>query len=49
VLLACTVYSVLHSEITHVHVHFFFLLRMTDARTSQNIDLSSWDTLYKRK
>jgi hypothetical protein len=24
---------------------FFFLLRMTDTMTSQNIDLSSWDTL----
>ena len=23
-----------------------FLLRMTDTVTSQNIDLSSWDTLY---
>jgi hypothetical protein len=27
---------------THVHIHF--LLRMTDTMTSQNIDLSSWDT-----
>ena len=24
-----------------------FLLRMTDTMTSQNIDFSSWDTLYK--
>jgi hypothetical protein len=24
-----------------------FLLRMTDTMTSQNIALSSWDTLYK--
>jgi hypothetical protein len=23
-----------------------FLLRMTDTMTSQNVDLSSWDTLY---
>jgi hypothetical protein len=26
-----------------------FLLRMTDTMTSQNIDLSSWDTLYINK
>jgi hypothetical protein len=26
-----------------------FLLRMTDTITSQNIYLSSWDTLYKKK
>jgi len=25
---------------------FIFLLRMTDTMNSQNIDLSSWDTLY---
>jgi hypothetical protein len=30
--------------IGHVHIKFF-LLRMTDTMTSQNIDLSSWDTL----
>jgi hypothetical protein len=30
---------------THVHIHFF-LLRINDTMTSQNIDLSSWDTLY---
>jgi hypothetical protein len=30
---------------THIHINFF--LRMTDTMTSQNIDLSSWDTLYK--
>jgi hypothetical protein len=24
-----------------------FLIRMTDTMTSQNIDLSSWDTLYR--
>jgi hypothetical protein len=29
---------------THVHTNFF--LRMTDTMTSQNIDPSSWDTLY---
>jgi hypothetical protein len=27
-------------------VHIIFSLRMTDTMTSQNIDLSSWDTLY---
>jgi hypothetical protein len=31
------------------HVHINFLLRITDTMTSQNIDRSSWDTLYKRK
>jgi hypothetical protein len=41
----------LYSEIAlsrnRVHVHFFFfLLRMADTMTSQNIDLSSWDILY---
>jgi hypothetical protein len=30
---------------THVHIHFFFL-RMADTVTSQNTELSSWDTLY---
>jgi hypothetical protein len=30
---------------THVHSNFF--LRMTDTMTSQNIDLSPWDTLYR--
>jgi hypothetical protein len=29
---------------THVHTNIFF--RMTDTMTAQNIDLSSWDTLY---
>jgi hypothetical protein len=30
-----------------VHTYIYtFLLRMTDTVTSQNIDLSSWDTLY---
>jgi hypothetical protein len=28
----------------YVHIHFLF--RMTDIVTSQNIDLSSWGTLY---
>jgi hypothetical protein len=28
------------------HVHICFLSRMTDTMTSQNIDLSFWDTLY---
>ena len=28
------------------HVHIKFLLRMTDTMTSQNIDISFWDTLY---
>jgi hypothetical protein len=32
---------------THVYIYIhFFLLRMTDTMTSQNIDPSSWDTLY---
>jgi hypothetical protein len=53
VLLVCTVYSVLYSEITlsqkpfgigHMYI-YSFLLRMTDDMT-QSIDLSSWDTLY---
>jgi hypothetical protein len=48
-LLVCTVYSVLYSEIAlsrkpfgiaHMYIHTF-LLRMTDTVTSQNIDLSS--------
>jgi hypothetical protein len=30
---------------THVHINFY--LRMTDTMTSQNIDLFSWDILYK--
>jgi hypothetical protein len=28
---------------------YTFLLRMTDTMTSQNTDLSSWATLYKKK
>jgi hypothetical protein len=57
VLLVCTVYSGLYSEIAlprkpfgighHVHIHF--LLRMADTMSSQNIDPSSWDTLYSAK
>jgi hypothetical protein len=57
VLLVCTVYSVLYSEIAlsrkplgigHVYI-YTFLLRMTDTMTSQNVDFTSWDTLYKYK
>jgi hypothetical protein len=33
--------------IRHMYAHTF-LLRMTDTMASQNIDLSSWDILYKR-
>jgi hypothetical protein len=53
VLLVCTVYSVVYSEITvsrkpfgigHTYV-YTFLLRMTDTVTSHNIDLFSWGTL----
>jgi hypothetical protein len=55
VLLVCTVYSVLYSEITlsrkmfaigHTYI-YTLLLRVTDTVTSQNIDLSLWDILYK--
>jgi hypothetical protein len=54
VLLVCAVYSVLYGEIAlsrkpfgigHMYMHTF-LLRMTDTIISQDIDLSSWDTLY---
>jgi hypothetical protein len=55
VLLVCAVYStVLYSEIAlsrkpfgigHMYI-YTLLLRMTDTVTSQNIDRSSWDTLY---
>jgi hypothetical protein len=57
VLLICTVYSVLYSEIAlsrkqfgigHMYI-YIFLFRMTDTVTSRNIDLSSWDTLYNVK
>jgi hypothetical protein len=34
--------------IRHMHI-YTFLLRMTDTMPSQNIDLSSWDTLYIRQ
>jgi hypothetical protein len=49
VLLVCTVYSVLYSEIAlsrkpfgigHMHI-YTFLLRMTDTMTSRNIDLTA--------
>jgi hypothetical protein len=30
----------------YIYIHFIFLLRMTDTMTSQNIELSSWVTLY---
>jgi hypothetical protein len=51
VLLVCTVYSGLYSEIAvsrkpfrigHMYI-YTFLFRMTDTMTSQNIDVSSWD------
>jgi hypothetical protein len=54
VLLVCTGYSVLYSEIAlsrkpfgveHMYI-YTLLLRMTDALISQNIDFSTWDTLY---
>jgi hypothetical protein len=54
VLLVCTVYSVLYSEVAlsrkpfgieHMYI-YTLLLRMTDPVISQNIYLSSWDTLY---
>jgi hypothetical protein len=54
VLLVCTVYSGLYSEIAlsrkpfgtgHMYIHTV-LLRMADTMTSQNTDLSSLDTLY---
>jgi hypothetical protein len=54
VLLVCTVYSVLYSEIAvsqkpfrigHMYI-YTFLHMMTDTVTSKNVDLSSWDTLY---
>jgi hypothetical protein len=31
--------------IGHMYIHTF-LLTMTDTMASQNIDISSWDTLY---
>jgi hypothetical protein len=59
VLLFCTVYTynVLYSEIAlsrkpfgigHMHI-YTILLTMTDIITSQSIDISSSDTLYKGK
>jgi hypothetical protein len=53
-LLVCTVYSVLYSEmavsrtpfgIGHMYMYTFLLI-ITDTMTSKNTDLSSWDTLY---
>jgi hypothetical protein len=53
-LLVCTVYSVLYSEIAlfrkpfgigHMYI-YIFLLRMTDTVTSHNIDVSSLGILY---
>jgi hypothetical protein len=50
-------YSELYSEVAlsrkpfgigHTYI-YTFLLRMTDTVTSQNIDVSSCDTLYKRR
>jgi hypothetical protein len=47
-------YSVLYSEIAlsqkpfgiiHMYIYIFLLI-MTDTMTSQNNDVSSWDTLY---
>jgi hypothetical protein len=32
-----------YGEWMYIYIYF---LRMTDTMTSQNIDLSSWDTLY---
>jgi hypothetical protein len=32
-----------------MHIHICIFARMTDPMTSQNIDLSSWDTLYRVK
>jgi hypothetical protein len=54
VLLVCTVYSVLYSEIAqswkpfgtgHMYI-YIFLLRMTETLTSQSIELSFWGTLH---
>jgi hypothetical protein len=55
VLLVCTVYNVLYSEIAlsrkplgikYMYIYIYILLRMPDTMTSQNIDLCSWDILY---
>jgi hypothetical protein len=57
VLLVCTVYSVLYSEIAlsrkpfgigHMYIYSSFLLRMTDTMIFRYIDLSSWDILYMK-
>jgi hypothetical protein len=54
VLLVCTVYSVLYSEIApsrkpfgigHIYIHTFFS-RITDAIFPQKIDISFWNILY---
>jgi hypothetical protein len=45
----CTAYwssSVSETVRNRTRVHIHFLLRMTDTMTSQNIELSSWVTLY---
>jgi hypothetical protein len=53
-------YSVLYSEIVlsrkqfeigHmcIYIFFFFLLRIADTMTSQNTDISFWDTLYNKQ
>jgi hypothetical protein len=53
-LLLCTVYSVLKELYLGNHLEqdastiTLFLLRMTDTMATQNIDLSSWNTMYKR-
>jgi hypothetical protein len=30
----------------HMYIYNFFLLGMTDTMRSQNVDLSSWDTVH---
>jgi hypothetical protein len=35
--------------IGHMYILYTFLLRKTDIMTSQNIDISYWDTLYITK
>jgi hypothetical protein len=58
VLLVCTVYSELYSEIAlsgkpfgigHMYTYTLFLPGMADNMTSQNINLSFWDILYNRE
>jgi hypothetical protein len=54
VLFVCKVYSEIALprkpfRIGHMYIYIYtFLLRMTDFTTSQNIELSSWDTRYLR-